>query len=78
MMEQVIISRRGKRVAPLVQSTEGEIMVKHYPSAFANSTLIILFSKMLKFSNKNKNSFNSKIMGKENSEYLGVFPFVEI
>jgi hypothetical protein len=77
MIEQVI-SWRGKRVAPLVQSTEGEIMVKHYPSAFANSTLIILFSKMLKFKIKKKRLFNSKIIGKENSEYVGVFPFVEI
>jgi hypothetical protein len=46
-------------------------MVKHYPSALANLTLIILFSKMLKFA---KNIFtNQKIIVKENSEYLGVF-----
>ncbi len=44
---------------------------KGYPSTLANLTLIILFSKMLKFSNfissKSKNIF------KNNSEYLGIF-----
>jgi hypothetical protein len=37
----------------------------------ANSTLIILFSTMLNFSNFI--SFKSKNIVKENSEYLGIF-----
>jgi hypothetical protein len=42
-----------------------------YPRTLANSTLIILFSKMLKFSNFI--SFKSKNILKDNSEYLGIF-----
>jgi hypothetical protein len=41
----------------------------------ANSTLIILFSEMLKFS-KMISSKSKKIV-KDNSEYLGIFSFVE-
>jgi hypothetical protein len=42
-----------------------------YPSTLANSTLIILFSKMLQF--KKIISSESKNIVKENSEYLGIF-----
>ncbi len=42
-----------------------------YLSTLANSTLIILFSTMLNFSNFI--SFKSKNIVKENSEYLGIF-----
>ncbi len=45
------------------------------PSTLANSTLIILFSEMLKFS-KMISSKSKKIV-KDNSEYLGIFSFVE-
>ncbi len=47
-----------------------------YPNTLANSTLIILFSKMLKFSKINFSY--SKISLKDNSEYLGNVPFVEM
>jgi hypothetical protein len=43
----------------------------YYPSTLANSTLIILFSEMLKFSKLI--SSNSKNIVKDNSEYLGIF-----
>jgi hypothetical protein len=42
-----------------------------YPRTLANLTLIILFSEMLKFSKII--SSKSKIIVKDNSEYLGIF-----
>ncbi len=45
-------------------------MGHYYPSTLANSTLIILFTKMLKFSKDI--SSKSKNIVKENSEYLGI------
>ncbi len=48
----------------------------YYPSTLANSTLIILFSEMLKISKII--SSKSKNIVKDNSEYLGIFYFVEM
>jgi hypothetical protein len=42
-----------------------------YPSILVNSTPIILFSEMLKFSQKKK-SLKSKNIVKDNSEYLSI------
>jgi hypothetical protein len=47
-----------------------------YPSTLANSTLIILFSEMLKFSNFISSKFKNIV--KKNSEYLRIFHVFEI
>jgi hypothetical protein len=47
------------------------ITADYYPSTLANSTLIILFSEMLKFSKII--FFQIKKCMKDNSEYLGIF-----
>jgi hypothetical protein len=49
----------------------------NYPSTLANSTLIILFSELLKFS-KLIISSKSKNIVRHISEYLGIFLFVEM
>jgi hypothetical protein len=46
-------------------------MCAYYSNTLANTTLIILFSEMLKFA-KNISS-KSKIIVKDNNEYLGIF-----
>jgi len=55
----------------LLRVLNQSIFPPNYPSTLANSTLLILFTKMLKFSNTI--SFKSKNIVKENSEYLGIF-----
>jgi hypothetical protein len=47
----------------------------NYPSTLANSTLIILFSEILKF--KKIISSKSKTIVKDNSEIIRSIPFVE-
>jgi hypothetical protein len=47
-------------------------LLLHYPSTLANSTLIILFSEMLKFSKKYFFQIKKYNM-KDNNEYLRIF-----
>ncbi len=56
--------------SPIKLNWDCKYMGHYYPSTLANSTLIILFTKMLKFSKDI--SSKSKNIVKENSEYLGI------
>jgi len=68
---------RGMEAEGIAAEREGEDRgwLCGYPSTLANSTLIILFSEMLKFSKII--SSKSKNIVKENSEYLRIFHFLK-
>ncbi len=62
-------------IAQVIVNNQGTLTGQDDLSTLASSTLIILFSEMLKFSKTI--SFESKNIVKENSEYLGIFHFLK-